>query len=72
MANRAQAMAKEVGLKCEVLDEAQMEKLGMGSLLSVSIGSDQPAKLIVLRYTPAKSTAQEGRLARAGRQRHYV
>jgi leucyl aminopeptidase len=32
-------------LKFEVLDEARMKKLGMGSLLSVSLGSDQPAKL---------------------------
>ncbi|MBX3296179.1 MAG: leucyl aminopeptidase [Acidobacteria bacterium] len=60
MAKRAQAMAKEVGLKCEILDEAKMEKLGMGSLLSVTKGSEQPAKLIVLRYTPAKSTAKKG------------
>src|SRR6185436_16661734 len=57
MANRAQKMAKQTGLSCKILDEAQMAKLGMGSLLSVSIGSDQPAKLIVLKYTPAKSTA---------------
>jgi leucyl aminopeptidase len=57
MANRAKAMAAEVGLKCEILDEAQMESLGMGSLLSVSLGSEQPAKLIVLRYEPASSTA---------------
>jgi leucyl aminopeptidase len=59
MARRAQEMAKEVGLKCEVLDEARMEKLGMGSLLSVSLGSEQPAKLIVLRYTPAKNTGKK-------------
>ena len=62
MAKRAQAMAKEVGLKIEVLDEARMEKLGMGSLLSVSKGSAEPAKLIILRYTPAKSTAKDGGL----------
>lgn len=62
MAKRAQAMAKEVGLKCEVLDEAKMRKLGMNSLLSVSEGSEQPAKLIVLRYTPARSTAKKGEL----------
>ena len=37
MANRAKKMAKETGLKCEIFDEAKMEKLGMGSLLSVSI-----------------------------------
>ena len=62
MANRSQKMAKETGLKCEILDEAKMTKLGMGSLMSVSIGSDQPAKLIVLRYTPAKSTGKKGEL----------
>jgi leucyl aminopeptidase len=62
MANRAKAMAAEVGLKCEILDEAQMEKLGMGSLLSVSAGSEQPAKLIVLKYEPKTSTAKEGAL----------
>jgi leucyl aminopeptidase len=62
MAKRAQDMAKKVGLKCEILDEAKMEKMGMGSLLSVSRGSAQPAKLIVLRYTPAKSTAKKGEL----------
>ncbi len=62
MAKRAQAMAKEVGLKCEVLDEARMTKMGMGSLMSVSHGSSQPAKMIVLRYTPVKSTAKKGEL----------
>jgi len=59
MARRAQEMAKEAGLKFEVLDEAKMEKLGMGSLLSVSKGSEQPAKLIVLRYTPAGKTSNK-------------
>ncbi|MEK7856622.1 MAG: leucyl aminopeptidase [Acidobacteriota bacterium] len=62
MANRAKKMAKETGLKCEILDEAAMTKLGMGSLMSVSIGSEQPAKMIILRYTPAKSTAKKGEL----------
>ncbi len=61
-ANRTQQMAKESGLKCEILDEKQMEKLGMGSLLCVSIGSEQPAKLIVLRYEPKKSTGKKGEL----------
>lgn len=40
-------------LKVTVLDEAKMEKLGMGSLLSVSRGSRQPAKLIVMEYKGA-------------------
>lgn len=62
MANRAEKMAKETGLKCEVLDEARMQKLGMGSLLSVSAGSEQPAKLIVLRYTPANTNRRRNDL----------
>jgi leucyl aminopeptidase len=62
MAKRAQAMAKETGLKFEVLDEAKMKRMGMGSFLSVSHGSEQPGKMIVLRYTPAKSTAKKGEL----------
>jgi leucyl aminopeptidase len=67
MARRAQVMAKEVGLKCEILDEAKMQKLGMGSLLSVSLGSEQPAKLIVLKYTPAKPAKKRGLLALVGK-----
>lgn len=37
-------------IRTQVLEEADMEALGMGSLLSVSRGSAQPAKLIVLEY----------------------
>jgi leucyl aminopeptidase len=33
-----------------VLEEKDMQKLGMGSFLSVTRGSDQPAKLITLEY----------------------
>jgi leucyl aminopeptidase len=36
-----------------VLDEAEMEALGMGSLLSVSRGSRQPAKLMTMEYKGA-------------------
>ena len=62
MAKRAAKMAKETGLKIEILDEAKMEKMGMGSLLSVSKGSEEPAKMIVLRYTPAKGGGRKGDL----------
>ena len=53
MADRAREIAEEFGLSIDVLDEARMEQEGMGSLLSVARGSDQPAKLIILKYTPA-------------------
>ena len=42
-------------LKVRVLEEKDMEKLGMGSLLSVSRGSRQPAKLIVMQYNGSPS-----------------
>lgn len=40
-------------LSVEVLEEADMEKLGMGSFLSVSQGSDQPGKMVILQYNGA-------------------
>ena len=55
LAEQAQALARgSRKLKVTVLSEAQMQKLGMGSLLSVSRGSRQPAKLIVLEYKGGK------------------
>ncbi len=50
MAARAEELAKEFGLRFEALDEERMKKLGMGSLLGVSQGSDEAARLIVLTY----------------------
>ena len=54
LAQRAQKVAKKFGLSIDVLDQRRMEKLGMGSLLSVSRGSDEPPKLIVMKYEPRK------------------
>jgi leucyl aminopeptidase len=53
MAARARQIAEQFGLTVDILDEDRMEQEGMGSLLSVARGSDQPATLIVLKYTPA-------------------
>jgi len=52
LAERARETATRYGLDIDVLDEARMKELGMGALLGVARGSDEPAKLIVLRYTP--------------------
>jgi leucyl aminopeptidase len=51
LAQRAKDVAAEVGLEFHQLDEAQMLAKGMGSLLGVSQGSDQPATLSVLTYS---------------------
>jgi len=55
LAQQAQKLAKECKLKCEVLDRARMERLGMGSLLSVARGSHQPPRFIVLQYHGGKT-----------------
>ncbi len=68
MANRARDIAKEFGLEVDILDQTRMEKEGMGSLLSVARGSDEPPQLIVLKYTPAKPKAgSEGLLTFVGK-----
>ncbi len=51
LAEQAHKMGKHhKKLKVKILDEAELEELGMGSFLSVSKGSRQPAKLIILEY----------------------
>ena len=40
-------------IKTTVLEEQDMQKLGMGSFLSVTRGSEQPAKLITMEYSGA-------------------
>ena len=59
LADRAKTMAAEFGLDCEVMDEAQLRQLGMGALLGVSQGSDNPPAFIILRYVPAESTGAD-------------
>ena len=45
--------AEHDNVNCEVLERAEMEALGMGSLLAVARGSANAPKLIVLQYTGA-------------------
>jgi leucyl aminopeptidase len=56
LSERATAMANEYSLKSTILDEKKMAELGMGSLLSVSKGSEEEAKLIVVEYSHPKAT----------------
>jgi leucyl aminopeptidase len=51
IADAAKSLAKTFNLECEILEESEMESLGMNSLLSVSKGSSQPGKLISLSYS---------------------
>jgi leucyl aminopeptidase len=57
-ADRAAAIARDVGLGVEVLDERAIEALGMGLLLGVAKGSAEPPRLIVLRHEPQGAPAR--------------
>ena len=59
LADRARALAAETGLEYEVLDQNRMRQLGMGALLGVGQGSDEPPVLIVLRYNPANASSED-------------
>jgi leucyl aminopeptidase len=48
-AARALAMAEQAGLTARVMDQEEMAKLGMNTLLAVSRGSDEPPKFIILQ-----------------------
>ncbi|MFW6118355.1 MAG: leucyl aminopeptidase [Chloroflexota bacterium] len=50
MAEAAEELARKYDLKIKVLDRQDMEEMGMGALLGVAKGSEQPAKLIILSY----------------------
>jgi leucyl aminopeptidase len=54
LAEQARELADSCGMQLEVLEREDMQKHGMGSLLSVSRGSRQPPKLIVLQYSRGK------------------
>jgi len=45
-------------LKTKVLTEAQMKRLGMGSLLSVGHGSDEESRLIIMEYKGTSSNTK--------------
>jgi leucyl aminopeptidase len=59
LAERVQDLAKEVGLKCTVLDDKQLTEMGAGAIVAVGQGSATPSRMIVLEYQPSvKSDAK--------------
>ncbi|WP_455199492.1 leucyl aminopeptidase [Kaarinaea lacus] len=56
LAKRAVAMAKMYSkLKVSIMEQAEMEELGMGSLLSVARGSREAPKMIIAEYKGGKT-----------------
>jgi leucyl aminopeptidase len=55
LANTAKKIAREFKLEVEILDRKQLQALKMGSFLSVTNGSVEPPKFIVLKHLGGKS-----------------
>ena len=60
LAKDAVAVAERVGLSVEVIDDKQARKLGMGGLVGVGQGSDNPPRLVKLSYVPDGARATLG------------
>ena len=50
LANQAVKLGGSSGIQVEVLEQAEMKKIGMGALLAVSRGSREPPKFIIAKY----------------------
>jgi leucyl aminopeptidase len=59
LADAARETATRFGLECEVLNQDDMAKLGMGALLAVAQGSENPPFLIRLKYQPAQAAGSD-------------
>jgi leucyl aminopeptidase len=56
LADKAKQLAKDYpSITTKVVEEKEMEKLGMGAFMSVTRGSDQPGKLIIMNHKGGKS-----------------
>lgn len=54
LADVARDIADATGLRCEILDEDDMRELGMGAVLGVAKGSDEPARFIILEHNAGR------------------
>ena len=65
--NKVKAMTKDFPkLKIKSFNEQQMQKMGMGSFLSVSRGSVEPARMMVIEYKGGKANEKPSALVGKG------
>jgi leucyl aminopeptidase len=67
LGERAAAMCKEMGLKCEVYSTEKLQELKMGAFWAVAQGSAEPPALIVMTYEPHGASAASPVLGLVGK-----
>ncbi len=58
LAERIQALVADSELKCTIVDDKQLEKMGAGAILAVGKGSQTPSRLIIVEYPGAGKSDQ--------------
>ena len=66
-ADLAVETAERSGITAEVIDDKQAAKLGLGGLLGVGKGSDNPPRMVKLTYEPPSGVRVRGHLALVGK-----
>jgi leucyl aminopeptidase len=59
LASIAVSLAQDYGIKARIMDRYELENMGMGGIVAVGKGSNNPPKLIVLEYTGANDAQQK-------------
>ena len=67
MSQVAVSEAKKAGVKCKVLEESELERLGMGGMLGVSRGSEHPAVMIHLQHPPRPASRKKPKIVLVGK-----
>lgn len=55
LAGIASSLAQDTGMKSRIIDRYELENMGMGGIVAVGKGSNNPPKLIILEYNGAPS-----------------
>jgi len=55
LAQRAEEVAKDVGVKCTVYGKREIERMKMGGLIAVNRGSAEEPRFVVMEYAPRKA-----------------
>jgi leucyl aminopeptidase len=55
LAERAEEVAKDLGIKCTVYGRKEIERMKMGGLLAVNRGSAEDPRFIVMEYSPRRA-----------------
>lgn len=59
LASTALSLAQEYGMKARVIDRYELENMGMGGIVAVGKGSNNPPKLIILEYNGSNDERQK-------------